>query len=550
MKIIINGWLLALLLFLVSWWGVSSLAFYKSDTGLRFWQTEELVANNWQTFAINYDQRHLDPNLEFIPLYCAYSVVDDEVYFSITPFLPLLASFFYAWLGVIGLAVVPTMAGVATAVGVYKLAQLAGLPRLNLIFWGSVIATPLFFYAVQLWDHSLAMATTIWAVYGVAFGVICQKWQPVVGAGMVMSLGQAQRPEMYLMALALGLSLLIVTWPRFKLVIALAIGGFVGMLPVWLLQYWWIGHPFGILITHISDYGRPESYVYDCVGPSRNIQAGRFLLHIEGQDPWSFIAALLAIIGLFLLIFWLRLPKLQNDKVATIALAAVVIGYTIWAVMLWQDTLAGLITTFPLIGLCLTYVDSKDDLNPNRPVYKLTLFTSLLFLGGMLVIWPAYGGNHFGARYLLPVYPPLIVLAFYVYNAYLAKEGLRKMLRVVGATLLMLTVFLQLLGIRNFVQQTQSNTTIQEAITALPAEAILTNHPFLPTMLLGLNEQFFLYVDSEADFETLIPRLAEAGIIQFAFVAVEGLPLDVPEQVGEIQVRQISPVLYALEPSP
>ncbi len=529
---------------------MSSLAFYKSDTGLRYWQTKELVANNWQTFAVNYEQRHLDPNLEFIPLYCAYSVVEDEVYFSITPFLPLFASFFYAWLGVIGLAVVPTLAGVATAVGVYKLAQLAGLPRLNLIFWSSVIATPMFFYTVQLWDHSLAMASAIWGVYGAALGVIRQKWQPVIGAGLVMALGLAQRPEMYMMALALGFSLLIVTWPRFKLVIALAVGGLVGMLPVWLLQYWWIGHPFGILVTHMSDYGRPESYVYDCVGPSTNVQAGRFLLYIEGQDPWSFIAAILVITGLFLLVFWLRLPKLQNSKVAILALAAVVVGYAMWALLLWQDALPGLITTFPLIGLSLAYVDGKDDLRSTRLVYKLTLLTSLLFLGAMLAIWPAYGGSHFGARYLLPAYPLLIMLAFYVYSAYSARGNLRKMLRVVGVTLLSLSVLLQLLGVRIFWQQTNSNSEIQEAIVSLPAEAILTNHPFLPTMLLGLEEQFFLYVDSEADFETLVPRLVEADILQFAFVAVEGLPLDVPEQVGEIQVRQISPVLYALETPP
>jgi hypothetical protein len=539
---------LLLLLLLLSWWGVSSRAFFNSDTGLRFWQAQELVANNWQTFAINYPGRGLDPGLEFIPLYCAYAVLGDEVFFSITPFLPLLASFFYAWLGLVGLTIVPVLAGVLTAVGAYKLARLARVPRPYLILWSSLIATPLLFYTIQLWDHSLAMACTVWAVYGVAFGILKQRWLPVFGAGLIIAFGVGQRPEMYLMAFALGLALLVLTWPRLQLVIALATGGMAGMLPLWWLQYQWIGHPFGILLTHISDYGRPDSFAYDCIGPPRSIQAGRFLLYIEGRDPWSFTAALLVIIGLFLLIFWLRLPSLQNNKVAVGGLIMAIIGYAIWGSMLWRGVLAGLLTTFPLLALSLTYVDKQDDTNPQRPVYRLVLWAGLLFLGGMLLIWPAYGGNHFGARYLLPVYPLLLFLAFYVYYAYAANTSLQDMVRIVGATLLIMSILLQLLGLRLFWQQTAENQAIQASLATLPAEVILTNHPFLPTMLRGLDDQFFMYVDSEADFETLIPRFAEAGISHFAFVAVAALPLDVPEQVGDIEVRQLSPVLYALEP--
>ncbi len=550
MKTTKNVLLLAVPLFLLSWWGVSTLAFFNSDTGLRFWQAQELVANDWQTFAIDYPGRSLDPGLEFIPLYCAYAILGDEVFFSITPFLPLLASFFYAWLGLVGLTIVPVLAGVLTAVGTYKLATLAHLPRPNLILWSSLLATPLLFYTIQLWDHSLAMACAVWAIYGVAVGIVRQKWQPLAGAGLIIAFGAVQRPEMYMMAIALGLALLVLAWPRWQPLLALTAGGVVGLLPLLWLQNRWIGHPLGIMMTHFSDYGRPESFVFDCVGPPRNIQAGRFLLYIEGRDPWSFMAAMLVIIGLFLLIFWLRLPSLQNNKVAVSGLLLAIAGYTIWGSMLWRGALAGLLTTFPLLALSLTYVDKANDTNPQRPVYRLTLWTALLFLGGMLAIWPAYGGNHFGARYLLPVYPLLLFLAFYAYNAYAAKASMQKMVQFIGAVLLMLSIMLQILGLRIFWQQTAENQSIQAALAELPAEVILTNHPFLPTMLRGLDDQFFMYVDSETDFETLIPRFADAGITQFAFVSVAAIPLEVPERVGSINIKRESPVLYRLDLPP
>jgi hypothetical protein len=539
---------LALFLFVPTWWGVSSLAFFNSDTGLRFWQVRDLVATNWQTFAINYPARFLDPDLQFIPLYCAYTILGDDVFFSISPFYPLFASWFYAWLNTLGLTVLPVLSGVLTAAGTYKLATLTGIPRPRLVLWCSVLATPLLFYTVQLWDHSLAMACGIWAVYFTAHGIIRQTWQPVVLAGIVMAFGMGQRPEMYMLALALGLALIIVSWPAKEKAAAFIAGGTVGILPLWWLQYRWVGHPFGILMTHISDFGRPESYVFDCVGPPRNIQVGRFLLYIDARDPWSFAATLLAAFGLFLLIFWLRLPRLQNHKVAIAALLLVVTGYAMWAAMLWQGPLAGLLTTFPLIGLSLAYVDRLDDSNPQRSVYLLALLAALFFLGGMLAFWPAYGGNHFGARYLLPVYPLLLLLAFYVYHIHAAREKTRQMMPAIGATLLITCILLQFLGLRLFWKQTAENKAIQASIAALPARVILTNHPFLPTMLRGLNDQFFMYVDEQADFATLIPRLADQGIYDFAFVEVPALPINVPERVGELRVRRLSAVLYTLEP--
>ena len=539
---------ITLLLLLLSWWGMSSLIFFNSDTGLRFWQARELIAHHWQTFAIDYPGRALDPDLQFVPFYCAYSVLQGKVFFDITPFVPLLASFLLPWMGSFGLAIVPVLSGVLAAIGTYKLAKLSGLSRPYLVLWSSVLATPLFFYTLQLWDHSPAVACAVWGVYGVASGIMKRRWQPVLGAGVITAVGIGQRPELYLFALALAGSLLIVSRLNWRFVAALAGGGIIGILPIWWAQYIWVGNPFGMAFApHLFHYGRPEAYAFVCQGFSSSLKISRFLLYVGGHDPQSFIAALLALVSLFLLIFALRLPKLRKPWLFLVILLLSFVGYLLWGSMLWKNPLPGLLTTFPLAGFSLAYLDQARDRSASRSVYQLVFFTALFFLAGMIIFWPTYGGDHYGGRYLLPVYPLLIFLAFYVYEAYEGERPLQKSLQILGVGLLVIAVSLQILSIRLLILNQQKNVAVYNAIADLPANVILTNHPFLPTTFSSLEDKIFMYVDEEADFSILVPRFVNAGISRFAFISLEDLPLFVPDHVGDISIRQLTPVLYELD---
>jgi hypothetical protein len=52
-----------------------------------------LVANNRQSIAGEYPGLALDPDYQFIPLYCAYTILQRQVFFPIAPFLPCLSFF-------------------------------------------------------------------------------------------------------------------------------------------------------------------------------------------------------------------------------------------------------------------------------------------------------------------------------------------------------------------------------------------------------------------------------------------------------------------------
>jgi membrane protein YdbS with pleckstrin-like domain len=541
--------LMAAILFSLSWLAQSSLTFFSNDTGLRFLQIRELIDHHWQTFAVDYPARSLDPDLAYPPFYYAYSLLNGEFYLQIAPFLPLLTSFAYAVIGRWGLPLLPVLGGVLTAVATYKLGILAQAKYPRLLFWSTVFTTPVLFYSLELWDHTLATACALWAVYGLAHGVLSGRWQSIVWGGVAAGLGLGQRPEMYVFAIALAVGLLLTPWRRWRYWAAYIGGGILGTLPIWWLQFRWVGHPLGMAFApHFFGYGKPKAYpveAYSGVTITPAIKTGRLLLYIESHDPITFSAALLILIGAFVMIFALRIPRWRQRRWLWSGLALSGVGYSLFMWQSWSNLLPGVLTTFPLFSLALAYVDRADDPLPTRPVYQLVFSTMLAFLGIMLVIWPAFGGEQWGARYLLPVYPLLLLLAFYVVTVW--ERPLSSTITTTAAGLLLLGLLMQLFGIRYLFIKHQEQIEDKITVASLPATLILTNSPFLPSFMAALDDKLFMYVENEQDVIELIPRMQHNQIERFALVLVTGRPIPVPNHVGDVSLQEIQPFVYQLE---
>jgi hypothetical protein len=163
--------------------------------------------------------------------------------------MPWLASWGYAAGGVPGMVLVPVLGGVLTAVAVYRLVRLSRLPYAHLVLWLTIFATPMFFYSVEFWDHSLAAAAAVWSTYFLARGLLHRERKWLLLAGMIVGIGLGQRPEMYIFALALGIGALLVSgrqWPSLLLVV---LGGLITAVPIWLWQYSQVGHPLGMAMA-------------------------------------------------------------------------------------------------------------------------------------------------------------------------------------------------------------------------------------------------------------------------------------------------------------
>lgn len=537
------------ILYGLAWASTSTLTFFSSDTGLRFLQVRELTNNHFSSLAIDYPARMLDPELQYTPYYYAYSVIRGALFLQISAFLPLFTAWLYAAIGNLALPIIPVVSAILTAVAVCRLGRLAELEHTYLLLWATVFATPLFFYSLELWDHTLTTAATSWAVVGLAYSWRRGNWALAFGAGIALGFGIGQRPEAYVFAIAVGLAWLLLTWGDKHYFLALITGTTVIVVPIWLLNWQWTGHPLGMAIApHLFQYGVPTNPAYSGPTYPRFVTLMRFILYVQGQDGITFIAALCIISGILQISFFLRVPRFQKGLVMWWAFGVLLLGNLL---MIWRNfgqPIPGVLSTFPLTALSFAYVGREEDHTEARNLYLLVLLTALMFLGLMIAFWPSSGGIQWGARYLLPVYPLLLFLAFYVFSihSHLLVGALRSTFQQVALGLLVVSALLQIVGAGVIYQNHHEQAWIRDAIGNLPVQVIITNDPFLPSLMASLADKQFMYIDSQEDLEAIIPRMVVHSIDHFALITQESMPIVVPKQIGPIVIRQTTPLIYEL----
>jgi hypothetical protein len=541
---------LFLLLYGLSWALLSSLTFFSNDTALRFEQIQQLIAQGWQSFAVTYAAQSLDPSLAYVPFYYAYSVVDEQIFLQISSFLPFVTSLLYPWLGTFALPLVPVVGGVLTAVAMYRLAVLTGTVHPRLLLWATVLATPLLFYSLELWDHSIAVAFLMCSVTGTAVGVIENRPYAAVGGGVALALAFGQRPEAHIFAIALAVGLLVFARSHGRILLLFLLGALGTALIVWGVQWVWTTHPLGMATApHLLGYGVPDSYPFNPTPLPRNVTISRFVLYSQGQDIALFGANLLIVLGIVAIVFAVRIPKWQKRWLLWVGLGAMLFGYAGLVGRTWPEAIPGIMSTFPLVAISLVYVNKADDLQPSYAVYQFVLVTAVAFIALMVLVWPTSGGTQWGARYLLPAYPLLLFLAFYVVTIQRQRLSgqFRQSFLGIAASLLIASMALQVYSVGLLASSHKQKIWLQSAIAALPVDLILTNNPFIPAFMVGLDDKQFLYVDDVTDLAELLPRMQSADIRRFALVTDENHPLLVPPTVGEISVRQTAPLVYELE---
>ncbi len=156
-------------------------AVFSSDEGLKFIQLQNFTRKGWRDFTIDYPGRDLDPELSYVPINNPPPLIRDGKIFAVYPiFFPLLATPLYQHLHYTGLYLIPLLSGLLTLALSAYLVRLTGeddhWPVLLLIGLG----TPLLFYSLLFWDHTLGtMLSTL--------ALILVKWEG----------GQARLPQFH-----------------------------------------------------------------------------------------------------------------------------------------------------------------------------------------------------------------------------------------------------------------------------------------------------------------------------------------------------------------
>jgi hypothetical protein len=539
--------LIGVVLFVVAWPIISPLTFISSDVGLRYLQIRSLVAQEWQTLAVLYPVA-IDPDLAHVPYYYAYSVVNGRIFLNISPFFPIIAAALQQLAGMPGLVFSPIVGTLLGAWGTYKLVRATAVSRAILAMWAVVFATPLVFYSTLLWDHSLGTGVAIVGTAVLAHGMTQQDWRRTAVGGVILGISLGQRPELYLYIFALGIAWMITHWRQKWLTIALIVGLIGGAVFVWILQAIWVGHPLGMATApHLFDYGVPDAFPIAPFGRmSRTIIVSFFLFYIRSRDPLTFSAALAVLLGMLLLFFALRVPRYRKTAVLWMAVLLITAAFTAWAIVGKGEPIIGLLSSFPLFAFSIAYVNRQKNSSSTHSIYNFLFLTTIIYFAAMLLLWPAFGGRMWGVRYMLTLYPLLIVFAFYGLHHHEQQKVVpfaAKLTPIFGV-LLVVSVLYQAVGVRLNHAVVTSLAVNRDELANLPVDAILTTDAYTSAYMTSVENKTFFFVTPEDDLETLFTQMVAHDMQTFSLFPPDGL--DLPAKIGDIQITMITENRYQL----
>ena len=378
--------------------------FWSLDEGGKFIYLENVIRTGSPRSPLIYPGRYLDSDLESIALYY-YTRVGQHIY----PWWPvgfsLITLPLYRVLGWAGLFLLPALAGAAIVYFSGKITETLSRNSRNTTIAVALtvaLATPVAFYSMTFWEHTLSVACVLITLYCLL--VSEEKPAPftLIVGGVVGSLATFFRLESGLIVLGMALAILIIEWKR---VIPFALGGLVTT-SAWIAGNLWItGHPFSSSMDSIQ---ANSSFI------ALKMVGIRFISYVLFNSPTIgafdlgdrllLVATLLAMIGF---IFGLFRKTLWLSAFASFGLT-VICGYVLLQPSLYRSV-HGFVLISPFVILS-SWIIGVQAWRANKKFWFICGMGLIVFtVGYILRAWVAAGGLQWGPRYMLALYPILVM---------------------------------------------------------------------------------------------------------------------------------------------
>lgn len=496
---------------LVAWYLTVPGTFWSVDSSVRFVQLESLRRQGYRTLAVIYPAEDLDAEHRFYPSTLAYRK-GGRTYLSIPWQFPMLAAPFYGVFGWPGLLVLPVVGALAsswlTGVGAREDGQVPASAAVLLVG----LASPLLVYAGVFWDHTISAALAAGAVALLVLDLQEASNRRAWWAGVLLGAGPWFRNEGYLFAVAT----LAGVWAgeRRSAILPLLRGMSTLLLPLWVYNLWWSGHPLGykgraalestmapgllgylqnrvlvaydtlLSVEHYTRASQPERLA-EAAGLAAQVVLGRALLRqgLERGSAGYVAAGGVALAGVAVVINVLRLPVM------------------------------GLIPSAPFV--VLAWLRGIPDARSRLLGTVAVVYLVVLVAGAGYV-----GGLQWGPRYLLPTLPVLAMLCSRTLGgAWTDHPHLRGVLRGVLVLLVASGLWLQTLGLRFIRGSLEAVQAVEGALRSAPYEVLATG--FEPLFRLTGHlyfEKKLMAVDSQQELRELVLALARAKVAGWTYV--------------------------------
>jgi hypothetical protein len=542
--------MLAVVYGVLAWGLMPSHVFFSPDEGQRFVQVQSYVRARWRTAAMEYPGRELDPEGNYIPISAVQVGTSDEVRFYVRypDLFTLLSSLFYALLGYRGLYVIPLLCGVGAAGVTYLLAREFDV---QVAEWAIVligVCTPVWFYSLLLWDHvpsTFLPALATWLLILDREGK--RFWAPLLG-GLALGLSTWMRVESYLLAVAVGLAFLIAFPRAWRALILFVVGIALAVSPLWLIQQQFYGSMVGPRVEMHASAALPTG--------SRSIRLVlervaemTYLSLLAGYPHW--LAALSVAVGNLGLWLILQVRRLRQRRWLLFGLVLALLASLpsiIYGKVLF---VTGLLAVSPLAVFAMVYPGAEQSGRPRRD----SIFLMLAILGYVAEICLATQidpGWQWGTRFLLPVYPLLLVAALRaveVIASSIEQRGTRRVVYVAFVGLAMISFFLQIEGLQLLLNIKRNHAALLDFLASLPAQQVVAEvHWYAPHMSSLFYEREFFLARTQQNFEGIVQLLYQGGVRQFVWASRVDSPIDPLVRMPGYEVRERSKALYEIVP--
>jgi hypothetical protein len=209
--------------------------FLGTDTGAKVATLEVMQSRHSFMPDAGYWAAADDPSGSLHPLYDTRHVGSHYVAVTTLPMI-LIARPLWALGGDRLALVLPMLGGIAVAAAARALAKRIGSRSPDTVFWVIGLGSPVFLYALDLWEHTLGLACMAWAIV-LLYDTWSRRagWRCAIGAGALFGLGATMRTEALLygaVATAVTVLAIVLTERAPRRAVPIALGTLAGIVPV------------------------------------------------------------------------------------------------------------------------------------------------------------------------------------------------------------------------------------------------------------------------------------------------------------------------------
>ena len=475
-------------------------AFFSSDEGVKFIQLRSLAESGFRDARIVWPGDDLGLERRYAVVERFFELRGGELY-SPHPLLFALASA-PGWVlfGFRGLYILPLLAGVAAAALTITLARTFGVRRPWLAGAVVALASPLFFYSLCYWEHTLAVA--LWLG---GFALLLKRSPArLVAAGALWGVGATLRPEFYWLAACSIAALFLfnkgervrtAAWPAAAFAVT-AVGLELLMQAAW-------GQPAFMRLGANLGYATPRGPMVFLYGVEHSLMP---------VAPWP-LGAAAAFVLLFALI---GLKWRPGAYVAAAGAVPLILAY-------WQffgGYATALAAAFPA-AFGLVFLARAEVRLPFRgipPLEKSFYAAATAFAATLFVVVPDTSGYAWGPRFLLCVIPAAAVA---LARAAEANEGRGRALRVAFVVAFAaLSAATQFFGLARLAATKGVHRDLVADLGSRAPAPVLTNKWYLATYAAPLySRRPFVLITEEGQLEDVAGALATRRVRRAYFAS-------------------------------